>query len=60
MEDQLIFTNLGSFIPGSVERVVKEDAPEEHYRNRYLASAMFNLKMVDTAGGGIKKIFNYQ
>jgi len=60
MDDQLIFTNLGSFIPGSVEKVIKEDAPEEHYRNRFLASAMFNLKMVDTAGGGIKKIFNYQ
>ncbi len=60
MDDQLIFTNLGSFIPGSVEKVVKEDAPEEHYRNRFLASAMFNLKMVDTAGGGIRKMFNYQ
>lgn len=60
MDDQLVFSNLGSFIPGSVERVVKEDAPEEHYRNRFLASAMFNLKMVDTVGGGIKKIFNYQ
>lgn len=60
MEDQLIFTNLGSFIPGSVERVVREDAPEEHYRNKFLATAMFNLKMVDTAGGGIRKMFNYQ
>jgi ATP-dependent DNA helicase RecG len=60
MDDQLVFTNLGSFIPGSVEKVVKEDAPEEHYRNRFLAAAMFNLKMVDTAGGGIKKIFKYQ
>ncbi|MFO0795198.1 MAG: ATP-binding protein [Candidatus Brocadiaceae bacterium] len=60
MEDQLIFTNLGSFIPGSVEKVVKEDAPEEHYRNRFLATAMFNLKMVDTAGGGIRKMFNFQ
>lgn len=60
MEDQLIFTNLGSFIPGSVEKVVKEDAPEEHYRNKFLATAMFNLKMVDTAGGGIRKMFNYQ
>jgi ATP-dependent DNA helicase RecG len=60
MDDHLIFTNLGSFIPGSVETVVNEDAPEEHYRNRFLATAMFNLKMVDTAGGGIKKIFNFQ
>ena len=60
MDDQLIFSNLGSFIPGSVEKVVIEDAPEEHYRNRFLATAMFNLKMVDTAGGGIRKMFNFQ
>lgn len=60
IDDHLVFTNLGSFIPGSVEKVVKEDAPEEHYRNRFLATAMFNLKMVDTAGGGIKKMFNFQ
>jgi len=49
MSDQLLFTNLGSFIPGNVENVIREDAPEEHYRNRFLATAMFNLKMVDTA-----------
>ena len=60
LDDQLVFTNLGSFIPGSVEKVVRDDAPEEHYRNRFLANAMFNLKMVDTAGGGIRKMFNYQ
>lgn len=59
-EDQLLFTNLGDFIPGSVEKVVKENAPEEHYRNQFLATAMFNVKMVDTAGGGIRKMFNYQ
>lgn len=60
MDDQIVFTNLGSFIPGSVEKVVMENAPEEHYRNKFLATAMFNLKMVDTAGGGIRKMFNYQ
>ena len=60
MPDQLIFTNQGSFIPGNVEKVVIEDSPEEFYRNRFLATAMFNLKMVDTAGGGIKKIYNFQ
>ncbi|MET3730574.1 ATP-dependent DNA helicase RecG [Moheibacter stercoris] len=60
MEDQLIFTNQGSFIPGSVEKVIIDDSPEEFYRNRFLATAMYNLKMVDTAGGGIKKIFNFQ
>lgn len=60
MPDQLVFTNHGTFIPGNVEKVVIEDAPEEYYRNRFLATAMFNLKMVDTAGGGIKKMFNFQ
>lgn len=59
-EESLIFTNLGSFVPGDVRRVVMEDAPEEHYRNRFLATAMFNLKMVDTAGGGIRKLFLFQ
>jgi ATP-dependent DNA helicase RecG len=59
-EDSLIFTNLGSFVPGDVQRVVIEDAPEEHYRNRFLSIAMFNLNMVDTAGGGIRKMFLFQ
>ncbi len=59
-EESLSFTNLGSFVPGDVQRVVMEDAPEEHYRNRFLATAMFNLKMVDTAGGGIRKMFQFQ
>jgi ATP-dependent DNA helicase RecG len=56
----LTFSNLGSFIPGSVVHVIKEDAPEEHYRNPFLATCMFNLKMVDTIGSGIKRMFNYQ
>lgn len=59
-EESLTFTNLGSFVPGDVRRVVMEDAPEEHYRNRFLATAMFNMKMVDTAGGGIRKLFLFQ
>lgn len=59
-EDRLIFSNYGTFIPQSVEKVVLEDAPEEIYRNRFLVQAMFNLNMVDTVGGGIKKMFNYQ
>ena len=59
-DDKLVFSNYGSFIPGSVDKVIMDDAPEENYRNKFLANAMFNLKMVDTAGGGIKKIFNFQ
>ena len=36
------------------------DAPEEHYRNRFLAQAMVELKMVDTIGSGIRRMFNFQ
>lgn len=56
----LTFSNLGSFIPGDIEKVIREDAPEEHYRNPFLAHAMFNLKMVDTIGSGIRRMFNFQ
>jgi len=58
--DDLIFTNLGSFIPGSIEKVIEQDAPPERYRNSFLATAMFNLNMIDTVGGGIKKMFLLQ
>lgn len=59
-DGRLVFSNYGDFIPGSVEKVIKEDAPEQHYRNPFLALAMFNLRMVDTIGGGIKKMFIFQ
>ena len=58
--DELLFTNVGSFIPGDVETVIKRDSPPEVYRNRFLADAMFNLNMIDTIGGGIKKMFKTQ
>ncbi len=59
-EDGLVFSNLGNFIPGSLEKVIEQDAPEETYRNPFLVTAMFNLKMVDTIGSGIRRMFNYQ
>ena len=59
-DDHLVCTNYGTFIPESVEAVVLNDAPEEYYRNPFLVEAMKNLNMIDTQGGGIRKIFNYQ
>lgn len=59
-EDRLVFSNKGAFIPGDIESVLINDAPEEYYRNRFLVNAMVGLKMVDTIGSGIKKMFNYQ
>ena len=58
--DTLFFTNLGSFIPGSVEEMIRSDAPPEVYRNPFLAQAMVNLNMIDTIGSGIKRMFTRQ
>lgn len=53
----LTLTNVGGFLPGSVEKVIEQDAPLEIYRNPFLAEAMVNLNMIDTQGGGIKRMF---
>lgn len=59
-EDKLIFSNLGEFIPQSIKSVLENDAPEERYRNKFLASAMVELGMVDTIGSGIRRMFTMQ
>lgn len=59
-DDHLVFSNYGSFLPKSVEEVVLNDTPEEVYRNPFLVEAMKNLDMIETQGGGIRKIFNFQ
>lgn len=58
--DSLLFTNLGSFIPGTVEEMIRSDAPPEIYRNPLLAQAMVSLNMIDTIGSGIKRMFMRQ
>lgn len=56
----LTFSNMGDFIPKSLENVIESDAPEPKYRNPFLASAMVNLNMIDTIGSGIKRMFVIQ
>lgn len=56
----LLLTNVGGFLPGRVEAVIDQDAPLEIYRNPYLAEAMVSLNMIDTQGGGIKRMFQTQ
>jgi len=58
--DCLSFINAGSFMPESVESVVIQDSPEAVYRNKFLVDAMANVGMVETAGGGIRKMFMLQ
>jgi ATP-dependent DNA helicase RecG len=55
--DTLLLTNVGGFLPGRVEAVIEQDAPLEIYRNPFLAETMVNLNMIDTQGGGIRKMF---
>lgn len=56
----LLFANAGSFIPGSVEEMIRSDAPPGIYRNPFLAQAMVSLNMIDTIGSGIKRMFRRQ
>lgn len=56
----VLLANVGSFLPGDVEKVIRRDAPPSIYRNPFLAAAMVNLNMIDTQGGGIKRMFRLQ
>ena len=56
----LTFTNLGAFIPGNVETFLSRNEPPEYYRNKFLTDAMLNLKMIDTIGSGIRRMYNIQ
>jgi ATP-dependent DNA helicase RecG len=59
-EDSIMFTNRGDFLPGTVETAIERDSPPEFYRNRFLADAMVELKMIDTIGSGIRRMFKKQ
>lgn len=58
--DSLTFFNLGSFLPGSVERVLSSRRPEQRYRNACLANAMVELDLIETLGSGLPKMFRLQ
>lgn len=59
-DDKLVFRNYGKFIPKSIEEVVQNNFPESRYRNTFLVEAMRNINMVETEGGGIRKLFAQQ
>jgi len=58
--DRVLLSNVGEFLPGDVEAVIRQDAPQPIYRNPFLADAMVELNMIDTQGGGIKRMFETQ
>lgn len=58
--DRVLVTNVGEFLPGNIETVIRQDAPQAIYRNPFLADAMVELNLIDTQGGGIKRMFETQ
>lgn len=58
MKDKIMILNEGSFIPQSIDTLIINDGYiPPYYRNPYLAQAMVNLNMIDTAGMGIRRSF---
>ena len=58
--DRLVLTNLGQFIPPSVEWMLEHQSPPEHYRNQWLIEGMIRLRMIEQVGSGIRRMFKTQ
>ncbi|MEW6520600.1 MAG: RNA-binding domain-containing protein [Thermodesulfobacteriota bacterium] len=58
--DKLVFSNLGAFIPPSIEWMLEHQSPPEHYRNQWLIDGMVRLRMIDQIGSGIRRMFETQ
>ena len=56
-ENELEFSNSGRFFEGTYEDYITGERIPKHYRNPFLAQAMANIKMIDTEGFGIHKMF---
>lgn len=59
-EGYLYYSNRGSFIPKTVERVLRDKGPQKEYRNTCLTHGMVHFNMIDTVGRGIPKLFKEQ
>lgn len=57
LPEQLAFSNVGSFLPGTVEQLLVSDRSPEQYRNPCLTQAMVALKLIDTIGSGIRRMY---
>ena len=55
--DELVFSNQGSFYEGNYKDYFEGKKTPDRYRNPFLVQAMVNLKMIDTQGYGIHKMF---
>jgi ATP-dependent DNA helicase RecG len=53
---ELVFRNAGMFYDGTPDDYVLHNRTPTRYRNRFLAEAMVNLRMIDSMGFGIREI----
>ncbi len=53
---ELEFGNAGGFFDGAPDDYVLGNRTPRRYRNRFLAEAMVNLRMMDTMGFGIREV----
>lgn len=60
LEDNIVFSNPGTFLPGSVEPILKPTYNPPFYRNHLLAETMVKFNMIDTQTMGIRKVFKIQ
>ena len=58
--DRVVVNNAGAFLPGDVETAIRRNAPGIRYRNPLLADAMYALSVIESQGGGIRKMFETQ
>lgn len=59
-KDKLTFENAGGFYDGNYEQYILGEKTPKSYRNPFLVKAMVNIKMIDTQGYGIHKLFMKQ
>lgn len=55
-QGELVFQNAGNFFDGTPHEYVLNNRTPTRYRNRFLAEAMVQLRMIDTMGFGIREI----
>ena len=58
--DRLVIANAGAFLPGSIDAALEAQTRPRYYPNAALAEAMVELKMIDTIGSGIRRMFMTQ
>ena len=60
LEDLLIISNPGSFIPKDVREVLRPGYTAPFNRNQLLANTMVSFKLIDSAQWGIRKVYDTQ